>query len=120
MPRSAKSKTIALRVALTEKLTKKYEQIKKTKLRDEEFGSYVNDLLEEVLEKDEFLKIYAPNISIDAVSDTTLYLKHKSKGENITIEIRFKGKKLYCNYDKSFDCEHIHYAFAIPQIAKIK
>ena len=81
MPRSAKSKTIALRVALTEKLTRKYEQIKKTKLRDEEFGSYVNDLLEDLLKKDEFLRIYAPGISVDAVSETTLYLKQKKKRE---------------------------------------
>ena len=56
-----------------------------------------------------------PNISVIGVSDNILYLKEGKK----TIQIFPKNDYLYCSYDNSFDCKHIKYSFAIPEVSKL-
>jgi len=121
MPASPRSRTISLRVDLTEKLKNKHDKdlkIKPTKTK-EDFGGYVNDLLSSVLEKDEFLKIYAPSINVIDIVDDVLYLRETKNGKPKTIEVYLKDTELYCVFDDSFDCRHVKYAFAIPEVAKL-
>lgn len=121
MPTSPRSRTISLRVDLTEKLKNKHNQelkVKPTKTK-EDFGGYVNDILSSVLEKDEFLKIYAPSISVIDIVGDVLYLKETKNGQPKTIEVYLKDSELYCESDNSFDCRHVKYAFAIPEVAKL-
>ncbi|MGD1837728.1 MAG: hypothetical protein ACPKPY_06685 [Nitrososphaeraceae archaeon] len=117
MPTSPKSRTIGLRVSLTEKLKKKHkDELKKSPTKtNKDFGGYVNDLLANLLERDDFLNSYNPNISVIDISNNILYLKDGKR----TIEIFPKNNELYCSYDDSFDCKHIKYSFAIPEVSKL-
>jgi len=108
-------------VDITEKLLDKHKQALEnspTKTKDD-FGGYVNDLLLSVIEKDEFLRIFAPAISVIDIYKDTIYLKENKKGRAETIEVYLKNNELYCSKDNTDNCIHIKYAFAIPEIAKL-
>lgn len=120
MPSSPKAGTISLRTTLTEKMKVKHEQeLKRRPSRtNQDFGGYVNDILEDILEKDEFLKIYAPSITALDVNDDILYLKDQHIKDRF-VEIILRDSQIYCRYHKSFDCVHVRYAFAIPEVARL-
>lgn len=84
---------------------------------DPKLIGYVNDLLSDVLDKDEFLKMYAPYLSVIDIIDNVIYLRDAKLKHSV--EIYLKDQQLYCEYDKALDCKHIHYAFAIPEIARL-
>lgn len=75
-------------------------------------------MLSDVLDKDDFLKMYAPYISVIEVVENILYLKGTKIDK--TVKIYLKDNKLNCSVDSTFDCNHIHYAFAIQEIAPLK
>jgi hypothetical protein len=105
-------------VDLIPKLRAKWEV---TKTRDpktnQEFGGFVNDLLEDVLDKDEFLQVYAPYLSLEGYSYNCLYIKDEKR--HATAEIFRYNNKIKCTLCNSFDCEHVHFALAIPEVAKL-
>ena len=74
-------------------------------------------LLHDILEKDEFLKHYAPFLSEDGCSRDTIYIKDFK--ENKTAEIHFNNNRLYCSLCESFTCFHIQFVMAIPRVAKL-
>lgn len=120
MPSSKKTKNITMRVSLVPRLEKRHsEELKKRPTQTkEDLGAFVNDLLTDVLDKDDFLRIYAPAISYNNVYDNILYLKD-SRIKNKEIEVYLNKGELWCDHDKSSCCEHIRYAFAIPEVAKL-
>ncbi len=93
----------------------------KAKAKAEEKGmtlmDYVNEILLLNVEKDEFLKRYAPYIEMINVGQTLVLRDHKV---NKLVEVFLKNNTLYCSLDESGDCMHIHFALAIPEIAKLK
>jgi hypothetical protein len=109
-----------MRVSLVPRLEKRHsEELKKRPTQTkEDLGAFVNDLLTDVLDKDDFLRIYAPAISYNNVYDNILYLKD-SRIKNKEIEVYLNKGELWCDHDKSSCCEHIRYAFAIPEVAKL-
>jgi hypothetical protein len=118
MPSSKKARTLTLRVDLIPRLRAKWEV---TKTRDpktnQEFGGFVNDLLNDILDKDEFLQRYAPMLSLEGYSYNCLYIKDARR--RVTAEIYRHDNKIKCTLDNSFDCEHVHFALAIPEVAKL-
>lgn len=78
---------------------------------------YVNEILLLNIEKDDFLKKYAPYIETVSVGETIVLRDHKV---NKLAEIYFKNGTLYCTQDESNDCMHIHFALALPQVIKLK
>lgn len=78
---------------------------------------YVNEILLLNVEKDDFLKRYAPYIEAITVGNTIVLRDHKI---NKVAEIYMKNGMLYCSHDESNDCMHIHFALALPDVAKIK
>ena len=119
MPLAKGSKNITIRVGLMPRLINKHQEEIRSKPHktDRKLIGFVNDLLSDVLDKDEFLKHFAPYLSIIDIVDNILYIKD-SKIKH-SIEIYLKNGSLYCDYDKNFSCRHIHYAFAIPEIARL-
>jgi hypothetical protein len=118
MPRSKRSELITLRVDLVKELKEKWiEERKKSPFVNEHFGGFVNDLLHDILEKDEFLKHYAPFLSEDGCSRDTIYIKDFK--ENKTAEVHFHDNRLYCSLCESFSCFHIQFVMAIPRVAKL-
>ena len=78
---------------------------------------YVNTVLLEAIERDRFLQLYAPSLSKVGYEDDTLFIRDAKLGK--TAEIYLRDRSLYCNVCNSKDCVHIHYAFALPEMAKL-
>lgn len=56
-------------------------------------------------------------ISYSAFEDDVLFLKGSRK-ENRIFEVQIKGKKLKCLTDDDFDCSHVGFALALPEVRK--
>jgi hypothetical protein len=78
---------------------------------------YINTVLTEVLERDKFLQTYAPSLSRIGFEDNVLFIKDAKLGK--TAEVYLKDRTLYCSNCESKDCRHIHYALALPEVAKL-
>src|SRR5215831_19000865 len=77
MPRSNLAKTITLRVSLVPRLQVYHkEEIKKDpRATNEDFGGFLNDKLEQLLDKEEYAKSNFPNCSVLSISDNVIYIK---------------------------------------------
>ena len=78
---------------------------------------YINTVLLEAIERDKFLQTYAPSLSKLGNEDNILFIRDAKQGK--TAEIYLRDRALYCNVCESRDCMHIHYALALPEIAKL-
>jgi hypothetical protein len=78
---------------------------------------YINSVLSEALERDKFLQTYAPYLSKVAFQENILFIRDAKK--NKTAEVFLKDRALYCGLCESKDCVHIHYAFVLPEVAKM-
>ena len=119
MPRSNSSELVTLRVKVVRALREKWKkELEKNPFANEHFGGFVNELLYDIIEKDEFLKNYAPFLSEEGCTKDILYIKDFK--ENKTAEIKLNGdNKLFCPLCKSSCCFHIQFAMATSKIAKL-
>lgn len=78
---------------------------------------YINSVLAEALDRDKFLQAYAPFLSKVGYQDNILFIRDAKAGK--TAEVYLKDRSLYCGLCESKDCMHIHYAFALPEVAKM-
>ncbi|HKH85476.1 MAG TPA: hypothetical protein VKA40_02915 [Nitrososphaera sp.] len=78
---------------------------------------YINNVLLEAIERDKFLYSYAPSLSKVGYEGNILFIRDAKLGK--TAEISLRDRSLYCNVCNSKDCVHIHYAFALPEMAKL-
>lgn len=118
MPRSTSAELITLRVNIVKKLREKWlKEREKNPYTNEHFGGFVNELLHDLLEKDEFLRHYAPFLSEEGCTRDTLYVKDFK--QNKTAEIHFNNDKLYCSLCESTSCFHIQFAMATPRVSKL-
>ena len=113
------SKNVPIRGELVMQLEKQFNRKIQNRLISEKtrFGSYVNDILMDVLEKDKFLAITMPYYSLAGHDANTLFIKDEKRDR--VAEVYLRDSTLYCALDESQDCEHIHFAYAIPEVAKL-
>ena len=78
---------------------------------------YINTVLMEAIERDKFLQSYAPSLSKVGYEDDILFIRDIKLGK--TAEIYLRDRSLYCNVCECKDCIHIHYALALPEVAKL-
>ena len=78
---------------------------------------YINTVLMEAIERDKFLQSYAPSLSKVGYEDDILFIRDIKLGK--TAEIYLRDHSLYCNVCECKDCIHIHYALALPEVAKL-
>jgi hypothetical protein len=78
---------------------------------------YINSVLVEAIERDKFLQSYAPSLSKVGYEGDILFVRDAKLRE--TAEIYLRDRSLYCNVCESKDCVHIHYALALPEVAKL-
>jgi hypothetical protein len=78
---------------------------------------YINTVLVEAIERDKFLQSYAPSLSKVGYEEDILFVRDAKLRE--TAEIYLRDRSLYCNVCESKDCVHIHYALALPEVAKL-
>ncbi|MEO9320800.1 MAG: hypothetical protein ABI361_09020 [Nitrososphaera sp.] len=119
MPLKEGSKNVPLRPALVLRLAERWNETKKVVPNtSQEFGGYVNELLTEVLDKDDMVRKMAPHLSLSAVSPAMLFIRDQRSGR--TAEVYLHDQQLYCDLDRSKTCEHVQFAFAIPEVAKLQ
>jgi len=125
MPRSNLAKTITLRVSLVPRLQAHHkEEIRKDpRATNDDFGGFINDKLEQLLDKEEYAKRNFPNCSILSISDNVIYIKDGVlKGIVEVYYMLLKDlliNRLFCQYDQSFSCVHVIYALTTLDIAKL-
>ena len=78
---------------------------------------YVNETILQNVEKDAFLKTYAPPIKKISTGDTIILRDIKIKK---IVEVYLKEGKLYCSNDEGHDCIHIHFALGLPEVGRLK
>jgi hypothetical protein len=119
MPLAKGAQNITIRAEVFAKLKQKLVEKQQRNALDEnkKIGSFVNDLLVDVLEKDEFLSVMMPYYSPIGIHDNVLFIRDE-KNKKVA-EIYLKDHMLYCDLDQTQDCEHIHFAYAIPEVAKL-
>lgn len=82
------------------------------------FNPWVSEYLLLNIEKDDFLKRYAPHIEKMSLQGNILLLKDHKR--NQYAEIEYKDNTVWCRLDESDSCIHVHYAFALPELARLK
>ena len=108
-------KTITLSGGQLKKLEARYSEAKKGK-PSLSFASFIADSALMELERMDMIR-ESGFISYSAFEDNVLFLKDSRK-ENRIFEVQIKGRKLKCLTDDDFDCSHVGFAMALPQVRK--
>ena len=95
-------------------LEAKYEEEKKAR-PNLSFAAFVTESALLELERRDMLK-EAQLISLVVYTDDTAILKDARKGNNKFFEVQIRSKKLKCLTDDNFDCSHVGFALALPQV----
>ncbi len=113
------SKLVNLTPELTRRLERNWEEKKKKKPETPaKWGTFVQQLIVDTLDKEDFLSRIAPGFESLGIHNNILFIKDSKR--NGTAEIYLKDSELYCEMDKSVDCDHIHFAWALPELAKLQ
>jgi len=87
------------------------------KEKDTSIRKYVNELLLLNLERDEFLKSYAPFLSKVGVEGNRLTIRdEKTKSYH---DVYLHDSKLICESDGSDSCIHVRFALALPELGML-
>ncbi len=118
MPLTKGDKQIQIHHQLVERLKSKWEE-RKAKLpqTNKTFNRFVNELLSDFIEKDNFLQQYAPALSLESHSYNVLFIRDSEW--RALAEIYRHDKKTKCGPCSKFECEHVQFALAIPEVAKL-
>lgn len=106
-------KTITVSGETLKNLEKRYE-LEKRKNPKISFASFISDSAIIELERRKILK-EAQYISIVSFDDNVLTLKDHRKRDRF-VEVHLKNKQLWCSFDRKFDCTHIGFALALPEV----
>lgn len=120
---SKKRMTVAIFAPVYEKVKEVADQ-RQTKIQD-----YINDTLLMNVDKDVFLKGYAPQLSLEHVSENSIFLFDSEL--DCTVIIKVKNQKyedlniqglftVFCETCKSDSCIHVRFAIGLPEIARIR
>lgn len=104
-----------------------YEKVKKVaELKGRTIQDYINETLLMNVERDEFLKIFAPYLSLEHASNNTIFLHDEKLNETILIKLKYYEDKSYdcnvdvfCEHDQSDECLHVRFALALPELMQL-
>jgi hypothetical protein len=89
-------------------------RIEKTKKPNLSFAAFISEAALMELERRNILK-EAQFISVIGFEDNTLIVRDLRKSGRL-IEVHIKNKKLKCVADDDFDCIHVGFALALPEV----
>lgn len=112
---TGKWKTVSLRKARLDDLEVVYDEDTK-RPRTQEFGAWLDSVLYNFVHFSQELKKFGPFLSVMSVSKTMINLYDHMSDMPVSIDIDVKSKKLKCRVHKKFDCIHVGYCYAIPEI----
>jgi hypothetical protein len=108
-------KTITVSGRTLKKLEHKY-QLERTKQPNLSFASFIAESAIIELERRQILK-EAQLISLVGFGEDSVILKDAKK-ENRLIEVQIRDKRLKCITEDKFDCIHVGFALALPEVRK--
>lgn len=104
-----------------------YERVKvAAESRGMSIQNYINETLLMNVERDEFLKAFAPCLSLEYLANNTIFLHDSKQNKTITIKLRYHGDdsyadgvELFCEQDESIDCLHVRFTMALPELMQL-
>jgi hypothetical protein len=108
-------KTITLSGEQLKQLERRYDIAKKSK-SNLSFAAFIAESALMELERKDMIR-ETGFIAYSAFEDDVLFLKDSRK-ENRIFEVQLKNKKLKCLTDDTFDCAHVGFAMALPEVRK--
>ena len=108
-------KTITISGKTLQKLEKKYH-LQVAKQPSLSFASFIAESAIIELERRQILQ-KAQLISLVGFSEDSVILKDAKK-ENRLIEVQIRDKRLKCITEDKFDCIHVGFALALPEVRK--
>lgn len=106
-------------ITFSGKSLKKLEEIyylEKTKNHTISFSSFISESALIELERRQILK-EAPLIALISLDENIVILKDLRKNNKL-IEVQIRDKNLKCIADDKFDCIHVGFALALPEVRK--
>ena len=93
-------------------------KIYKKEKTDKSLTQWISDKLLMVLEKDEFLKSYAPFLSKIATNENSVIVRDEKLQR--LVEIVYRNNKFWCDVDEKECCVHVHFALALPELVELR
>ena len=116
MPIKRGNKLVELREEVVKGLERSYQLGLRTA---PDFTGFVNDLLLDVIRREEFLAKYKPFSHLNYAGSHRGSIFIKDTQRNLISEIIYKDELLYCNSpDSTSDCEHTRFATSLIDVAK--
>lgn len=110
----AKRHNITVKTEVYDSIAKFYNKEKS----DKSFTQWISEKLIMMMEKEEFLKFYAPHLKKIAIQDNSVILRD-GKLKRL-IEVVYSDNKFWCDIDKKECCIHIQFVLGLPDIVKFK
>lgn len=111
----AGQKTVTLSGEPLKELERRYDIAKRAR-PGLSFASFITESALMELERKDMIR-EAGFISYSAFEHDVLFLKDSRK-QNRICEVQIRDKKLKCLTDDSFDCAHVGFALALPEVRK--
>jgi len=108
-------KTVTVSGRALRELELKYE-MERDKHPDLSFATFISESALIELERRKMLK-EAQLISLIGFNDDTVILRDVRKGGRL-IEVQIKNKNLKCLSEDTFDCIHVGFALALPEVGR--
>ncbi len=88
--------------------------------------NYINETLLMNVERDKFLKVFAPYLSLEHASDNTIFLHDDKLDKTVLIKLKFQDNnsfdssvQVFCETDDSLECVHVRFAMALPELMQL-
>lgn len=103
-------------VELRPEIVRKFEQYKEDKDSKAQFTTLINDILDYVWKKEQFLKEYLPHLEAIAVKDKSVYVQNLENRQVVEVTVDDKVK---CVEHGNDQCEHARYAITMTEFGKL-
>jgi hypothetical protein len=103
-------------ISIKETLVKRLETIRVKSKTDQEFGPWLNRLLNDYVEYNIKVQQYGQFIEGVNATDNRITMYDNRINKPISIFINGKRKELQCEEDQKIDCIHVGFCYAIPEI----
>ena len=107
-------KTLTIREEVYNKINE-FHQKQQTPVK---FNPWVSDYLLMSIEKDEFLKEYAPFLSKIGIEGNRITIRDDKTKKYA--DVYLKDHSLFCELDNSDSCIHVRFALALPELSLLK
>jgi hypothetical protein len=99
-----------------------HDIIRKTwdaELTDKKLSSWVLEIILQTIEKDKWLKKYAPHLSYVGTDKNGILLRDKHLKDSI-VEVTLLDNRLWCQVCKEKNCMHVYFTMGRPELSLVQ